>query len=421
MKAYLPMLFSGLTLAGQTFAADPIKVGETDWPWWRGPSNDGKARTGQDIPLTWSETKNVIWKSPVRGRGHGSPTVVGDKILLATADADEGSQAILAFDRKTGARRWDITVNMGNLPKKIHAKNTHASATVASDGQRAFAAFYNNDAVQVVALHLKGTPAWSKHVGPFKPTQYEFGYAPSPALYKDTVIVAADYEEGGFIVALDRETGEEKWKIDRPKDEVNYASPVIGRVAGREQLLISGCKLMASYDPNTGRSLWQARAGASATCGSVVWSDNLVFASGGYPEKLTVAVKADGSGETVWQNNQKSYEQSMLVTGGHLYALTDNGIAYCWHAADGTEKWKQRLRGPVSSSPILVNDRIYATNEKGTTFVFKATPAGYEELARNQLGDEGFATLTVCGDRVYIRAAHRGGEREEMLYCIGSK
>jgi outer membrane protein assembly factor BamB len=152
----------------------------------------------------------------------------------------------------------------------------------------------------------------------------------------------------------------------------------------------------------------------------MVWDGDLVFASGGYPKAETICVKGDGSKQVLWTNNQKCYEQSMLATGGYVYAVTDQGIAFCWRGSDGQEMWKQRLQGPVSSSPVLVGDTIYSTNEQGTTYVFKANPQRFEPIAQNQLEGEGFATMAVCGNRIYIRTATgNGGQRQESLYCIG--
>ena len=144
-----------------------------------------------------------------------------------------------------------------------------------------------------------------------------------------------------------------------------------------------------------------------------------MIASGGYPDSQTAAVAADGSGRVLWTNRVKCYEQSMLCHDGYVYALADNGIAYCWNARNGQERWKQRLQGPVSSSPLLVGDRIHATNEKGTTFVFRATPQKYEQIARNKLGTEAFASPAVADNVLYMRVTQgRGRQRQEMLFAI---
>lgn len=159
-----------------------------------------------------------------------------------------------------------------------------------------------------------------------------------------------------------------------------------------------------------------------ATCGTVVFEDGIVFASGGYPKSETVAVRADGSGDVLWTNNVKCYEQSMLVHDGYLYAFSDSGVTYCWEAATGKEMWKTRMRGPVSASPVLVGDTIYASNEGGTTYVFKANPQRYEAVAQNRLGDESFATPTIVDNRIYLRVASGDGRnRSESLYAIGHK
>ena len=389
-----------------------------DWLTWRGPNANGIAVNGQSVPVNWSETDNVVWKTSVPGRGHSSPTVVGDRIVLTTADGQ--SQSVVCFDRGNGKKLWQTTIHQGGLPPQIHTKNTHASPTVACNGELLFASFNNSNSVSLTALNLDGEQVWQKNAGPYQPNKYKFGYAPSPLLYDSLVIVASEYDGKSFLVAYQQETGTEAWRIPRPK-LISFSSPIVGHVAGRDQLLISGCNAVSSYDPKTGRQLWTTKATTQATCGTMVWEDDLVFASGGYPDKETVAVKADGSGIVVWRNREKCYEQSMLVTGGYLYAVNDNGIAFCWRAKDGREMWKQRLGGAVSSSPTLVGDTIYCANEAGTMFVFKANPQKYEAVARNQLGTETFASPAICGDQIFIRAATgSGAARKETLYCIAN-
>jgi outer membrane protein assembly factor BamB len=195
---------------------------------------------------------------------------------------------------------------------------------------------------------------------------------------------------------------------------------VVAKVAGRDQLLLTGCDLVASYDPNTGKPLWSTEATTSATAGTMVWSGDLVFGSGGWPKAGTFAVRADGSAKVVWQNPQKCYEQSMLAHEGHVYAIADSGVVFCWDATDGSEKWNARVSGKPSSSPVLAGGNLYIADERGTTTVFRADPKEYKEVARNRLGDEALATPAFCGGRIYARVAKTsGGKREEFLYCIG--
>ena len=397
------------------------KADANDWPGWRGPNRNGVASGAGRVPVSWSESENVAWKAAVPGRGHSSPTVVGKQVFLATADVKQQVQSVLAFNRSTGKQLWKTDLHQGGLPRRIHAKNTHGTCTVACDGERLFAAFYNNGAIHVSSLDLGGKQLWQKRIGDFAPRQYQYGYAASPTIYGETVIVAADYDGGGYLMALDRKTGEQVWRTDRPA-KLSYSSPVVAHVAGRDQLLISGCDMVAAYNPKTGKELWSTAATTMATCGSMIWAGDLVFASGGYPKAETVCIRADGSAKIVWKNRQKCYEQSMLVHKGYLYAVTDRGIAYCWRASDGKEMWAERLGGKISASPVLVGDNIYQANESGMMFVFKANSQSCEVVAKNQLGNEGFATASICGGQIFLRTAHQqSGRRQETLYCIQSK
>lgn len=407
-----------VTLALTLASSSIVTAG--DWTQWRGPTGNCVAESGQTVPTTWNTSQNVIWKAEVLGRGHSSPIVVGDLIVLTSADERGQQQGVFAFDRTTGDSKWGTLVSRGGLPK-THNKNTHASATACSDGKNIFAVFNHHNKVEAISLDMKGTIVWKQDVGGFAPKKYQYGYAASPTLYNGLLIVSGETDTGAWLKALDAETGRFAWQQTRPQ-RLNWGSPIVANVAGKDQLLLSGGERISSYDPKTGRPLWSVSALASATCGTVVWDDDTVYASGGYPKRETAAVKADGSGTIRWKNTAKCYEQSMLYHDDHLYAVDDQGIAFCWHAKSGREKWKSRLQGPVSASPVLVGDTIYASNERGTTFVFKASPDSFQSVARNQLGDSSFATPTVVDNRMYLRvAAGDGASRRETLYAIGTR
>jgi outer membrane protein assembly factor BamB len=391
-----------------------------DWPWWRGPGRNGDAGTSQ-LPTRFSDTENVLWRAPVPGRGHASPVVVGPRIFLATAEESTETQSVLAWDRDSGQQLWKTDISRGGFPENNHAKNTEASSTVACDGERVIATFFHHQGVHATALSLDGKILWQKRVGDFNPKRYEYGYAPSPALYRDLVIISAEHDGDSYIVALKREDGSQVWRAERPRN-ITFSSPAIGHVAGRDQLLISGAEHIAAYDPATGTQLWRATGTTAATCGTMVWAGDIALASGGYPKAETLAVRADGSGQVLWKNNQKCYEQSMIVSGDYLYALTDAGIAICWRISDGQEMWKERLRGPVSASPILADGKIYWANELGTLYVFAANPREFQLLAENRVGDETMASPAVSGNRMFLRVARQEGpRRQEYLLAIGEK
>lgn len=391
-----------------------------DWPWWRGPTFNGVAEAQQQPPLHWSATENVQWKAEIPGRGHSTPIVVGKRVFLQTADEMLESQLVICYDRPTGQRLWQEELNRGNLPEKINPRNTHATSTIASDGRRLYVLFSHDAAIQATALDLEGSLLWTTTVAPFLEDQFPNGYAASPVLYGNSVIVAVDCEAGGKLVALERTTGEPIWETPRV-GKTNYASPVVGHVAGRDQLLISGLDMIASYDPRNGKPFWDAPAISMQTSGTPVWEGDLVFAAGGFPDGSTAGVHADGSNTIAWKNTHRIHEQSLLVYQGHVYAVNDRGIAICWEARTGREVWRERLKPPFSASPTRVRDMIYLSNELGTTWIFRATPRGYEELAVNQLGTSVFASPTICGGEVFLRVTDELDETgRQTLYCLKS-
>ena len=412
MRSLVVTVALGLTACSTLSAAD--------WLQWRGPNGNNVAESGQTIPTSWSTTQNVVWKVDVPGRGHSSPVIVGDLIVLTTADEQKQQQGVFGFNRRTGKQEWGTLISQGGFPK-IHNKNTHASATACSDGRQIYATFNHHEKIEAVALDLSGKIVWKKDVGGFVPRQYQYGYAAAPTLYKGKLIISGDSDTVAWVKALDTKSGAVAWDQKRP-NRLNWSSPIVANVAGKDQLLISGSEMIASYDPASGRPLWSQACLTMATCGTVVWDNDTVYASGGYPKKETVAVKADGSGKIAWSNTAKCYEQSMLIHDGHVYCVDDQGIAFCWNAKSGKEMWKTRLQGPVSASPILVGDTIYASNELGTTFVFKANPQRFESVGQNQLGDSAFASPAVVDNRLYLRVGSGDGPgRKETLYAIGTK
>lgn len=401
----------------QTTAAPEITVGADDWAWWRGPNRNNVANT-PTAPQRWSESENVVWKTTIPGRGHGSPTVVGDRIFLCTADESQQIQQVVCFDRASGEQLWTTDIHSGNFPStgQMHGKSTHANCTVACDGSSIFVGFLNNEHITATSLTLDGEIRWQTDLGYFGS---KFGYAASPCLHESLAIYAADNFGGGFIAAVHRETGDIVWRKKR-NNVSTYSSPIVAEIGNRWQLLISGDNQIASFDPGTGEELWSAPGTAEATCGTVVWHENLVFGSGGYPERQTLCVDAT-TGQKVWEDRLKAYEQSMLVAGNELYTFTDDGILVCRDTATGKVHWRERLSGPVSASPLLVGTTIYATNESGTTWVFEATPEGYQEIAKNQLGNEGFASPVAVDGQLFVRTASGNGPgRSETLYCLGT-
>ncbi|MDQ3625340.1 MAG: PQQ-like beta-propeller repeat protein [Verrucomicrobiota bacterium] len=394
----------------------PARAGET-WPGWRGPRGDGKVPEERP-PLKWDAATGVLWTSPSQGGDIPRRRWTGSGFFLASADEVSETQSVLAYDRETGKQLWAKVLFTGGLDAKAHKRNTQASCSVASDGEKVFALFMNAGAIHLCALSPDGAELWRKELGKFKS---HWGYSASPILHGGSILVAADHADGGFVTAVARATGEIVWTQPRPKLP-NYPPPIVARVAGKDQVLLAGCNLFSSYDPASGKLLWSATATTEECVGSVVVDGGLAFASGGYPKSETAAVRADGSGEIVWRNTTRIYVPSMLAHEGHLYAVNDSGMAFCWEAATGKEKWKERLGGVFNASPVLAGNHLFVAREDGATFVIKPDPSRLIVVSENKLGSEVFATPSFAGNRVYLRVAEMiDGKRQEFLYCVGEK
>lgn len=400
-----------------TTASDPHRA--SDWSSWRGPRGDGSADSNQQPPLQWSETENIAWQAPIPGRGHASPSVRGNEIFLPTADLERGVQSVLCFDATTGQQKWEAIVHEGGFDNKnarsAHSKASFASSTIASDAERLYVNFFNDDAVYTTALDRTGHILWQQKIADYTIHQ---GYGASPVLHGPLVIASADNKGGGAVVGLDRESGKVVWLHERPA-KPNYPSPIIHQINGRDQLILTGCDLVTSLDPLTGDVLWEV-PGATTECVTTTVTDGThVYSTGGFPKSHVAAIIADGSGEMAWELNKRMYVPSMAIRDGYLYVTFDDGIASCIDAATGKEIWKKRLGGTFSSSPVIVGELIYATNEDGETFIFGATPDKYQSFGKNKLGQSVFATPTIVGSKIYTRVAKmESDQRQEYLVCI---
>lgn len=406
-----------VVVSALTALASPLGAASADWPGWRGPTSDGHAAAGQNVPVTWSETENVIWRAPIRGRGHSSPTVAGDRVYVATADTATQEQLVLCLDRATGKPVWETVVHRDNLETGGHRNSSQASSTVAWDGERLYINFLNAKAIHTTALDVSGKILWQTRVADYVPHQ---GFGASPVVHESVVLVAADHKGGGKLAGLDKRTGKILWEHARPKI-ANYPSPAVLRLAGRTQMVLAGCNLVVSLDPLTGKKLWEIEGSTEETVVTAATDGSRVFVSGGYPKSHVMAVEADGSGKVAWQNGTRVYVPSMLVRDGHVFAVLDAGHAVCWDSATGEERWREKVDKDFYGSPVMLGSRIYATSLRGVTSVFEATPQAFKLLAQNQLGDESFATPAICGGRIYLRGSKKGEPRQEYLWCVGGK
>ena len=386
-------------------------AGASDWPQWRGPALNGISQDTSP-PTKWSATENVAWKTPIPGKGHSSPIIVGQKVFLTTAIEEKRQRVLMCLDKKTGEVLWQKDVLEAPLEKKHHLNN-YASATPASDGQRIFVTFLKNPEVIAVAYDLEGNEVWRKNPGTFRSIH---GWAAAPVLYKDLVILNCDHDGDGYLVALDTRTGEEKWRTSRPNRTRSYCVPLIVNAAGKDQLVMTGSKCVASYDPATGREIWRIDGPTEQFVASPVFSDETIFITAGFPTFHLMGIDPSGSGNVTtthvkYHEKQGAYVPSPIAVGPHVFMVTDEGQAWCLEIKSGKRLWSQKLGKHHRPSPVYANGNLYFLADDGECFVFKAAPK-FELVSRNKLGEDCFASPAISGNQIFIRTLGH-------LYCIG--
>ena len=441
VRALVPILLA-IAAAGARGAARG-----QDWPQFRGPNGDGIARTGRH-PREWDEEKNVAWKVPIPGRGWSQPVTAADKIFVTTAisaeeekpkrgegrgiifDAQDQRQIayewkVLCLSAKTGELLWERTAHAGKPGIRKHRNNTFASETPVTDGERLIVYFGMKG---VSCYDLAGTLVWSKNIGEF-PMQAAWGTGSSPLLHGDAVFIQCDNEKSSFVVALDKRTGDEIWRTPRD-DKSNWSTPYLWKNKLRAELVLAGGTKARSYDPASGKLLWEM-AGSGRTSLTPVGDEELVYVDSverflGSPGRLA-AVRAGAEGDislkgketagpsVAWSIILNSYRNaSPLLYEGCLYTLEQNsGIIRCFDARTGKLHYQKRLPQATGSnaSPWVNDGKIHCLDETGLTTIFEPGPE-FKLVAANRLEGELFwASPAFAGDRLYQRSM-------EHLYCI---
>jgi outer membrane protein assembly factor BamB len=389
-----------------------------EWPAWRGPRGDGSSAE-RNLPIRWSATENVRWKTAIDGIGHSSPVVFGDRIFLTTCLLKEQQRRLLCLDRRSGAILWQKVVVTAPLERK-HSLNSFASSTPATDGKHVWVTFLSNPELITACYDVEGNLAWKKSPGKFFSRH---GFCSSPILYKDMVIVNGDQDAEAYIVALDKTTGEERWRADRPNRTRSYCAPLLVEAAGKTQLVLSGSKCVASYDPDTGKQHWLIDGPTEQYVASLVYGEGLFFLTAGFPDFHNMAIRPDGSGNItkthiVWHEKntipkKASYVPSPIAFDKYFYVVSDVGWLSCFEARTGKRLWLKQLGRHHSASPVLADGRLYFTDDDGITYVLKAGPT-FEIVSRNALDDECYASPAISRGQIFIRTKH-------FLYCLGAR
>src|SRR5438552_1645609 len=336
-----------------------------EWPGWRGPRGDGTSQeTG--IPVHWDKTRNIHWKTPLPGKGHSSPVVWGDRIFLTTCVENEGKRLLLCLNRLDGRFLWQREVLTATLEPK-HDLNSFASSTPVTDGAHVWVTFLDVPRMQVACYDMSGNLVWRQSPGDI---HSKHGFCSSPVLYKDTVIINGDQDAEAWIVALEKSTGKERWRTDRPNRTRSYCVPLIIKAAGKMQLVLSGSKCVASYDPDTGKQIWIIDGPTEQFVSSLVYTDGVLFLTAGFPTYHLMGIRPDGEGNVtgthvLWHDKPRTsaYVPSPIAQGSYFFWVHDNGVAGCVDARTGKRQWTQRLGKHHSVSAVSAGGTRYVRDD----------------------------------------------------------
>jgi len=420
MKFCLTLALLALLIA-QSSLAD-------NWPAWRGPTGMGITME-KNLPMRWSTTENVRWRTPLPERGNSTPIVWEDRVFITQAIEAENRRTVMCFDRTSGKQLWQSGVTYAEK-EKTHATNPYCSGSPVTDGERVIACF---GSAGVYCYDFEGKELWHRDLG--KQEQI-WGGAISPIIYGQLCILNFGPGERTFLIALDKRKGETIWQTDEPggtsgeqlpgqqKAEWvgSWSTPVLIKVKGEDELVLSWPKRVVSFNPKTGKELWTCAGLNPLAYTSPLYSDGVVVGMGGF-NGSALAVKTGGRGDVtathrLWQNPKTRQRiGSGVIYKDHIYILNDPGIAECIELQTGKVVWEERLKGPGAkadswSSMVLSGDKIYVINQSGDTFVLKADPK-FELLATNPLGETTMASIAASNGELFIRTY-------KDLWCIGN-
>ena len=419
---------AGLTLATAQRGAQPADA-QKFWPTWRGPQRTGVTTSAQP-PTEWSETRNVRWKIALPGRGAASPIVWGDRVYVLTAEpADRSADMsgvnrflVMAINRKDGKVAWQHTAKEERPHEGTHREfGTMASPSAVTDGEHLIASFESRG---LFAYDMNGKPVWQKDLGD-KRMRNEFGEGSTPALYKDKLFVVWDHQGESFIIALNKRTGEEVWRMKR--DEIDsWATPLVVEHGGRAQVVTGAMRGVRAYDTETGQIVWETSGLTMNPIPSPVAADGLVILMSGFRGNSLKAIRlADAKGDItgtpaiVWTLDRDTpYVPSPLLYDGILYFMKgNNAIISAFDAKTGKPHYQaqriEALPANVFASPVGAAGRVYVLGQDGTAVVLKHGPA-FEALATSKLDDRFDASPALVDGEMYLR-----GYRN--LYCLAEK
>lgn len=400
------LLFLSLSLTSATLPA-------ADWPEFRGPDAQGHS-DATNLPLTWSPTSHIAWKTAVAGVGWSSPVVVGDRIFLTSAVSLSGKEEAtadrslraLALDAATGKTVWDVELFQAKTPR-AHRKNSHASPTPVYEDGKLYIHFGHLGTACLNAAN--GQAAWATQAFAYSPVH---GNGSSPVLFEDLLIFSADAETEPKVIALDKTTGQQRWAFARQSDakkKFSFCTPLIIDVNGQKQLITPGSGVVNALNPTTGEEIWRCYYDQGySVVPRPVYAHGMIFLSSGYDKSVLYAIKVDGKGDVTtthiaWKIEKAApHNPSMAVIGDELYFVADNGILSCVDAKSGQVHYSERCTGPISASLLAADGKLYLQDEKGLGVVVKPGKQ-FQILAQNDLAERSLASYAVIGSDLLIR------------------
>ena len=403
-----------------TFLASAPVTGQ-EWTRFHGPNGQGVSSL-KSFPAKWAE-KDFNWKVKLPGIGHSSPVIWGDKVFLISADPKSASRYVLCIDANTGKIIWQK--DYSSEVHHLHVRSSFASSTPTVDAERLYVAWSTPAETTLKALDHNGNEEWSLNLGRW---QSQHGFGTSPVLYEDMVILsnsqqANKLKEGekpgvSFLMAFDRKTGKERWRLPRLSVNVCYTAPCIySPKGGKPQLICYNTgNGMFSVDPKTGAENWAVEAFTMRTVSSPIIAGDLIFGStgSGGGGNYIVMVRASSEPKIAYRiTRQAPYVPTPVLRDGLMFLWYDKGFVTCVDSQDGKEHWKKRLDTAFSGSPIRVGDKMFCMDEEGVVFVVAAEKE-FKLLAKNPLGEASRSTPAVSGGRMFLRTYSH-------LICVGAK
>ena len=460
-NVYLALMLIGLATIGVASAQSlPRSIGE-NWPQWRGPNQNGVSNA-QNLPTTWSDTENIVWKTPLPAWSGGTPIIWGDKIYLTSPAKSQSKSAppsqetqprergrrrgrwggggrdpggdtllLICLSKTDGKVLWQRELDEGN---ELHRKGNDSSPSPVTDGEHVWVVTGTG---AVTAFDMEGKKIWGRNLqDDYGRFGLNWGYASSPLLHDGKLIIEVLHghrtDDPSYIVAFNAITGEEIWRQERETDAVAespdaYTTPALLESDGITQIVISGGDYVTGHHPQTGQEIWRAgglnpeRRGNYRIVGSPLVVDGLIYAP--TRKKPLLALRAGGTGDVTtshlvwkWEGSAAPDVPTPICDGQYFYMVDDRGLVTCLNAKTGELVWgpERTAEGTVSASPILADDKLYITNEYALTTVITAGPE-FKILATNELdGSYTLSSPAASGSHLFIRTGTH-------LYCIGAK